>query len=155
MKNRYVLLLDLPLIALAAFAAFTARFDFAFYAHREEFVPYLLFGLATKPWVFGAFGLYRRYWQYTTIPDVALVFAAVAASSLLMGAFVVLGRGQFFFEFSPVVVLNNLMMTMSARARTQPPRRCCSRRDRPAPGTKAQHRQSAGQARIRSTRLHR
>lgn len=116
MKNRYVLLLDLPLIALAAFAAFTARFDFAFYAHREEFVPYLLFGLATKPFVFGAFGLYRRYWQYTTIPDVALVFSAVSASSLLMGAFVVLGRGQYFYEFSRVVVLNDLLLTFAAVA---------------------------------------
>lgn len=116
MKNRYVFLLDLPLIALAASAAFTARFDFAFYAHREEFVPYLLFGLATKPWVFGAFGLYRRYWQYTTIPDVALAFAAVSASSLLMGAFVVLGRGHYFYDFSRVVVLNDLLLTFAAVA---------------------------------------
>ncbi|MDP2318066.1 MAG: nucleoside-diphosphate sugar epimerase/dehydratase [Acidobacteriota bacterium] len=116
MKNRYVLLLDLPLIALAAFAAFTARFDFAFYAHREEFVPYLLFALATKPWVFGAFGMYRRYWQYTTIPDVGMVFAAVATSSVLTGAFVVFGLGQFFDEFSRVVVLTDLLMTFAAVA---------------------------------------
>ena len=116
MKNRYVLMLDLPLIALAAFAAFTARFGFAFYAHRDEFVPYLLFALATKPWVFGAFGMYRRYWQYTTIPDVAMVFTAVATSSVLMGAFVVFGLGQFFDEFSRVVVLNDLLMTFAAVA---------------------------------------
>jgi len=116
MKNRYVLMLDLPLIALAAFAAFTARFDFAFYAHREEFVPYLLFALATKPWVFGAFGMYRRYWQYTTIPDVAMVFTAVATSSVLMGGFVVFGLGHFFDEFSRVVVLNDLLITFAAVA---------------------------------------
>jgi len=116
MKNRYVLMLDLPLIALAAFAAFTARFDFAFYAHREEFVPYLLFALVTKPWVFGAFGMYRRYWQYTTIPDVAMVFTAVATSSVVMGAFVVFGLGHFFDEFSRVVVLNDLLITFAAVA---------------------------------------
>lgn len=116
MKNRYILLLDLPLIALAAFAAFTARFDFAFYAHREEFVPYLVFALATKPWVFGAFGMYRRYWQYTTIPDVGMVFAAVTTSSVLTGAFVVFGLGQFFVEFSRVVVLTDLLMTFAAVA---------------------------------------
>lgn len=116
MKNRYVLVADLLLIALAAFGAFTARFDFAFYTHRDEFLPYLLFALATKPWVFGAFGMYRRYWQYTTIPDVAMVFTAVATSSVLMGAFVVFGLGQFFDEFSRVVVLNDLLMTFAAVA---------------------------------------
>ena len=100
MKNRYVLLADIPLIALAAFAAFTARFDFAFYAHRPEFVPYLLAALAIKPVVFLQFGMYRRYWQYTTIQDVAMVFAAVATSSLLMGAFVVFGLGRFFDEIA-------------------------------------------------------
>ena len=113
MKNRYILLLDLPLIALAAFAAFTARFDFAFYSHRPEFVPYVLVALAVKPIVFWMFGMYRRYWQYTTIQDVALVFTAVATSSLLMGAFVLFGIGRFFDEFSRVVVLNDLLLTFA------------------------------------------
>ena len=116
MKNRYILLLDVVLVALAAFAAFTARFDWAFYQHRPEFVPYLIAALIIKPAVFLQFGMYRRYWQYTTIKDVSMVFGAVSVSSAVMGIFVVAGLNRLFFEFSRVVVFTDLLMTFAAVA---------------------------------------
>ena len=112
MKNRYVLVIDVLLIALSAFAAFAARFDFLFFEHRPEFVPYLIAALAIKPPIFLAFGLYRRYWQYTTIQDLAVILGAVAASSVVMALFIVIGIGRLFFEFSRVVVVNDLVITM-------------------------------------------
>lgn len=116
MKNRYVLLADLFLIALSAFAAFTARFDLAFWQHRPEFVPYLLAAVALKPPTFMMFGLYRRYWQYTTLADVAVILGAVAASSVAMAVFVMLALGSLFFEFSRVVIVNDMFMTLLATA---------------------------------------
>ena len=112
MKNRYVLAIDVLLITLAAFAAFTARFDFMFFQHRPEFVPYLVAALVIKPPVFMFFGLYRRYWQYTTIQDVAVILGAAGVTSALMALFVVFGLGRLFFEFSRVVVLNDGALTL-------------------------------------------
>src|SRR5688572_2493983 len=111
MKNRYVLASDVLLIALAAFAAFTARFDFMFFQHRPEFVPYLVAALVIKPPVLMFFGLYRRYWQYTTIQDVAAILGAVGVTSALMALFVMLRLGRLFFRFSRVVVLSDGALT--------------------------------------------
>jgi FlaA1/EpsC-like NDP-sugar epimerase len=113
MRNRYILLADIVLIAVAASAAFTARFDWTFYQSREEFLPYLLAALAIKPIVFLFSGMYRRYWQYTSIHDLAVVFTAVSASSLLMGVFVAIGVLRWFDEFSRVVILNDWLMTLA------------------------------------------
>jgi FlaA1/EpsC-like NDP-sugar epimerase len=114
MRNRYILLADIVLVAIAASAAFTARFDWAFYSSRPEFLPYLMAALATKPLVFLASGMYRRYWQYTSIHDLAVVFTAVSASSILMGVFVAFGVRQLFDEFSRVVILNDWLITLAA-----------------------------------------
>lgn len=113
MKNRYVLLADLPLIALAAWAAFTARFDWAFYENRPEFVLYLVGALAVKPVVFLLFGLYRRYWRYASISDLAVVFGAVSVSSIVMSLLVAVALAFVIDEFSRVVVLNDWLMTMA------------------------------------------
>ena len=105
MKNRYVLAIDALLITLAAFAAFTARFDFMFFQHRPEFVPYLR---------------RRARHQAARVHVLRHVSALLAvhhhpgrrgrldrraASSLaMMALFVVLGVRPAFVEFSRVVV---------------------------------------------------
>ena len=113
MRNRYILLADIALIALAASAAFTARFDLAFYSTRPEFLSYLLVAVTIKPLVFVVGGMYRRYWQYTSIQDLAVVFTAVTASSVLMGIFVGVGVRRWFDEFSRVVILNDWLITLA------------------------------------------
>ena len=85
MRNRYVLLLDLPVIALAATGAFILRFDWLSPSSRAEFLPFLLAALLIKPPVFQAFGLYRRYWSYASAADLVAVFVGVTAASVALG----------------------------------------------------------------------
>ena len=113
MRNRYVILADLALIALAASAAFTARFDWTFYSTRPEFLLYLVAALTIKPLVFVVSGMYRRYWKYTSIQDLAVVFTGVAVSSIFMGIFVGVGVRRWFDEFSRVVILNDWLLTLA------------------------------------------
>ena len=42
MRNRYVLLADLPAIGCAAILAFALRFDWLFFRARPEFLPFLI-----------------------------------------------------------------------------------------------------------------
>ena len=113
MKNRYVLLAELPLIGIAAFGAFAARFDWEFYQRRPEFLVYALAALAIKPVVFWLFGMYRRYWQYTSIHDLSVVFVAVSAASFCMAVFVAAVHGTLIAEFSRVVLFNDWLMTLA------------------------------------------
>ena len=84
MRNRYLLLIDLPLIFLAACGAFLLRFDWFFATNRPEYVPFLIAALILKPIIFMAFGLYGRYWMYATANDlVAVVMGVNAASGIL------------------------------------------------------------------------
>jgi FlaA1/EpsC-like NDP-sugar epimerase len=112
MKNRYVLLAELPLIVIAALGAFTARFDWEFYRHRPEFVVFVLAALVVKPLVFWLFGMYRRYWQYASTHDMGVIALAVSAASLVMGVFVALAHGPLIAEFSRVVLFNDWVLTL-------------------------------------------
>ena len=87
MRNRYVLLLDLPLITLAALGAFLLRFDW-FFASRPEFLPFLVASLVLKPLVFMGFGLYGRYWKYATVSDLVVVTVGVTAASVALSILV-------------------------------------------------------------------
>ena len=71
MRNRFVLLLDVPLLALSGLGAFVLRFDWLFFSDRREFVPFLVAAILVKPLVFSVFGLYRRYWAYATVRDLS------------------------------------------------------------------------------------
>jgi FlaA1/EpsC-like NDP-sugar epimerase len=115
MKNRYVLLIDLPLIAVAAFGAFAARFDFRFYETRPEFLLYLWAALAIKPVVFFLMGMYRRYWRYASVQELMLVTLAVSASSAVMSLAVLLAfLLNFSWGFSRVVLFNDWLLTLVA-----------------------------------------
>jgi FlaA1/EpsC-like NDP-sugar epimerase len=114
MKNRYVGLIELPLIALAGMGAFAARFDWDFYRRRPEFLVYILAALVLKPVVFWLFGLYRRYWRYASLQDLKVVFLAVTVTTLVMAIFVVLVRGTLIAEFAWTVLLTDWAMTLVA-----------------------------------------
>lgn len=113
MKNRYVLLLDLLLIPLAAFAAFVGRFDIQFLDYRPEFFTYVGVALVIKPLVFVVMGMYRRYWRYTSIQDLAVVVMSVTVSSIAMALLVVLARERLPVGFSRVVLLNDWLATLA------------------------------------------
>src|SRR5262245_35873021 len=113
MKNRYVLLAELPLFVIAAFGAFAARFDWEFYQRRPEFLIYALAALAIKPVVFWLFGMYRRYWQYTGIHDRRVVLVWVSPASFCMAWFVAAVHGTLIAEFSRLVLFNDWLMTLA------------------------------------------
>ena len=92
LRNRHIVLLDLPAIALAAYGAFVVRFDWVFTEQRSEFFPYLIAALIVKPLVLLAFGIYARYWRYASIPDMVSLGLAISTSSVAMGIVVGLGR---------------------------------------------------------------
>ncbi len=115
MKNRYVLLADLPLIAIAAFGAFAGRFDWLFYGDRPEFPLYVIVALCVKPGIFLLMGMYRRHWQYASVPEMVVVVVAVTASSLAMAVLVALASLLEIlpFGFSRAVWFNDWILTLA------------------------------------------
>lgn len=89
MRNRYIVVADVCLIPVVAFAAFALRFDWRFYTARYEFLSYVVAAMVIKPLVFYLFGVYRRYWRYASVQDMVALFLAASASLVAMGAFVV------------------------------------------------------------------
>lgn len=117
MRNRYVILADTCLIPIVAFAAFAFRFDWRFHDVRTEFPAYVAAAMVIKPVVFYVFGMYRRYWRYTSLPDLMAVLVAACASLVAMSIFVtavwVLDP---LVEFSRVVLLLDGVLTFLALA---------------------------------------
>jgi len=115
-KNRYVLLLDLPLIAISAFGAYAARFDWRFYEDRPEFVLFVLTALILKPLVFYTLGMYRRYWRYASIQELSLVTIGVTAASASMAVVILMLTvlGLIPTGFSRVVFMTDWLLTLSA-----------------------------------------
>lgn len=91
MRNRYILLADALLVTLCATGAFALRLDWLVSQYREGLVLYVVAALFTKPLIFYAFGLYRRYWRYASIDDLLAVLLAVSASALAMALLVTAG----------------------------------------------------------------
>src|SRR5690349_7981805 len=115
MRNRYLLLADLPLIAVCALGAFALRFDLVFFRHRPEFTAFLVVALLIKPLVFVAFGMYGRYWAYASAQDLLAVTLAVSDSSVVlttaMGAALAFGVVD---DFSRQVLLIDWLLTLGA-----------------------------------------
>ena len=115
MRNRYILVADLPLIAFAAFGAFALRFDLLFPRQRPEFVPFLLAALVVKPLIFYAFGMYGRYWKYASAQDLVAVTLAVSGSSMAMAVFVVAATAvDLVSSFSRQVIFIDWLLTLAA-----------------------------------------
>jgi FlaA1/EpsC-like NDP-sugar epimerase len=112
LRNRYVLLADVCLIPVVAFAAFAMRFDLHLYLTRPEFPPFVAAALIVKPAIFYAFGLYRRYWRYASVKDMNAVLLASTASLIVMGALVTLrGLSDPLFQFSRAVLVTDGILT--------------------------------------------
>ena len=113
MRNRYILLGDLVLIALAAFGAFTLRFDWRFYENRTEFLPFLAAAILIKPPTLYFFGMYRRFWRYASTSELVAITTAVCASS--MGLAVVTAAALWYWptlEFARTVLLIDALLTL-------------------------------------------
>jgi FlaA1/EpsC-like NDP-sugar epimerase/UDP-N-acetylmuramyl pentapeptide phosphotransferase/UDP-N-acetylglucosamine-1-phosphate transferase len=98
-RNRYILIADVLLVVVSAFAAFAMRFDGMFVFYRDEFPLFLTVALVVKPIVFFTFGLYRRYWRYASVWDLVAVVLAVSAAEIVVGTimlFVLVAGGPLF-----------------------------------------------------------
>jgi FlaA1/EpsC-like NDP-sugar epimerase len=114
MRNRYILALDMPLIAIAAFGAFALRFDWMFLNYRPEFRTFLVAALVIKPVVFYIFGMYTRYWRYATANDLLAVTLAVSASSVVMAVYIGVGRAfDLVGDFSRPVLLIDWLLALT------------------------------------------
>jgi FlaA1/EpsC-like NDP-sugar epimerase len=118
MRNRYVLLSDLVVFAVAVCGAFGVRFDWYFFQTRPEFVPYVIAAPAMKTLVFYLFGMYGRFWRYATVDDVVALMIANSAASVVMAVFVSLSLFVFDFlsEFSRSVLFVDWLLAATGVA---------------------------------------
>src|SRR5258708_7703089 len=114
MRNRYILLADLCLIPIAAFAAFALRFDWMFYTVRHDFPQSVLAAVLIKPIAFYPFGMYRRYWRYASVQDLIALLLAASTATIGMGVFVTFMFYASRFEFSRAVLLLDWLLTFLA-----------------------------------------
>jgi FlaA1/EpsC-like NDP-sugar epimerase len=113
MRNRYLLVCDVPIVGIAAYSAFALRFDWYFPLHRPEFVPFLIAVLVVKPAVFLALGMYSRLWRYASVQDLLAVLIAVSASSVAVSALVAAGTlSGVLYEFSRAVLVIDWLLTL-------------------------------------------
>jgi FlaA1/EpsC-like NDP-sugar epimerase len=103
MKTAYVVLAEIPVLALAALAAFAARLGSAFDPTRPDVVLFVLAAPAVKIVVFWLCGMYRRYWRYVSFHDLDIILLSVTAGSAALA--VVIVAGGVFFPGFPAAVL--------------------------------------------------
>lgn len=113
MRNRYFLLVDVLVVLLAALGSFVLRFDWFFPAFQRDFAFYATAAVLTKPAVFYACGMYRRYWRYASISDMVALVLAVSLSSVIMGLIVGVALFSHVIEqFGRSVVLIDSLLTL-------------------------------------------
>jgi FlaA1/EpsC-like NDP-sugar epimerase len=113
MRNRYLLVCDVPIVGIAAYSAFALRFDWFFPIHRPEFVPFLIAVLVVKPLVFLGLGMYSRLWRYASVQDLLAVLIAVSAASVAVSALVAAGTlSGVLYEFSRAVLVIDGLLTL-------------------------------------------
>jgi FlaA1/EpsC-like NDP-sugar epimerase len=88
-RNRYLLLADLFLIAAAPILSFTVRLDtLRFRRYYRACLLFILAALVVKPLIFYLFGLYRRLWRYASVNEALSIAWAVSLSSVVLAALV-------------------------------------------------------------------
>jgi lipopolysaccharide/colanic/teichoic acid biosynthesis glycosyltransferase len=84
MRPYLALAIDLGWVALSAIVAVLIRDNFVLNPpHLQAVTAYAAIAVATSALVFVVTGLHRRLWQYTSLPDVLRIMAAVTVALLL------------------------------------------------------------------------
>jgi len=115
LRNRYVLLLDIPLILLAAVVSFAIRFDTAsvggYLSQNWFFLPLLL--SVRLPLFFG-FGLYSRLWRYASASELVAIAVANVLGSMVAAVLIllVLTPLGFISGFPRSIILIEGMLTL-------------------------------------------
>lgn len=86
MRNRYLFLLDIVLLAVTPTLALVMRVDSAAWvaAYVPALVHFTLLALAVKVAICFFFGLYRRYWRYASVDELVSILLAVGSATLII-----------------------------------------------------------------------
>jgi FlaA1/EpsC-like NDP-sugar epimerase len=88
-RNRYLLLADLFLIAAAPILSFIIRLDtIRFQRYYSACLVFITLALLVKPFIFYLFGLYKRLWRYASIDEALSITWAVSLSSVTVTALI-------------------------------------------------------------------
>jgi FlaA1/EpsC-like NDP-sugar epimerase len=115
LRNRYILLLDLVLVAASVFGAYGLRFELGqqFYYYLPSAYWMLGTALIIKPLVYYLFGMYRRLWSYASTQELKLIFFAVTTSSVLVSLFmVILASVKAFYGFSRGILIIDWLLSI-------------------------------------------
>ena len=84
MRRHFALITDLSCVAVSAFLALLIRDNLVVYEpHWDATIPYAAITVTSAALVFGAFRPHKAVWQYTSLPDVLRIVAAVTVALLL------------------------------------------------------------------------
>ena len=113
MTTAYVVLAEIPLVVIAAVAAFAARFGQDLDLGRSDFLLFVLASPIVKLPVFWVCGMYRRYWRYVSFHDLDVWLLSVTAGSLALGAVVTVARSSFAPRFPLTVLFTDWVFTLA------------------------------------------
>lgn len=103
LRNRWLFLIDLVLIIIAALGSFALRTDlgplFTFYLPQALWL--VVIALLVKPFVFYVFGLYRRMWVYASTHELKVIVIAVTTSSVIVSLILVVLRALNVLPYFP------------------------------------------------------
>ncbi|MBU4199099.1 MAG: polysaccharide biosynthesis protein [Verrucomicrobia bacterium] len=86
MRNRYLFLLDVVLLAMTPTLALVMRLDAAAWVagYASALIRFTILALGVKLATFFLFGLYRRYWRYASVDELVSIFLAVGSAALIV-----------------------------------------------------------------------
>src|SRR5205823_2414316 len=87
-RNRYLFLSDFLLLAAVPFAAYAIRFEGTAWSAADSHtaIRYAVLAVAVKLGILWPFGMYSRLWRHASIPDLAKIIQATAASTAVCAA---------------------------------------------------------------------
>jgi len=86
MRNRYLFLLDIVLLAVTPTLALALRVDSASWvaSYVPALIRFTILALVIKLVVFFMFSLYRRYWRYASVDELVSIILAVGSATLII-----------------------------------------------------------------------
>lgn len=86
LRNRYLFLIDLVFIPIAAYLSFVLRLErLNLQMFWLSFVAFGVAAMALTPVIFRAAGIYSRHWRYASIDEMLILTGAATAAALVAG----------------------------------------------------------------------
>lgn len=114
-RNRYLLMADLLLIAFSVLASYLLRLELVviFPTYQRSIFWMLGVCLFIKPLMFYLFGIYRRVWRYASIRELVQITVAVSSASMAVSVvMVILFAGNVFVGFPRSVLIIDWLLSV-------------------------------------------